>query len=55
MSGRREHKKRQALRLEYKARYYKWLEAEPPKILFWRWRKWKKNRPLPYKWMKGGE
>lgn len=55
MSGKREHKKRYNLKLEYIARYNKWLEAEPPKIFFWRWYKWKKNRPLPYKWMNGGD
>lgn len=46
MSGRREHKRRYNLRLEYIAKFEKWLEAEPSMILFWRWRKWKNSRPI---------
>lgn len=46
MSEKREHKRRYNLRLEYIAHFYKWLENEPPMILFWRWRKWKNARPI---------
>ena len=46
MSERQQHKKRYNLRLEYIARFNKWLESEPSMILFWRWRKWKKSRPI---------
>lgn len=46
MSESREHKRRYNLRLEYIALFNDWLKAEPPMIMFWRWRKWKKNRPV---------
>lgn len=46
MSERQEHKKRYNMRLEYIARFNKWLDAEPPIVLFLRWKKWKKNRPV---------
>lgn len=46
MSESREHKRRYNLRLEYIAHFSNWLKAEPPMILFWRWRKWKKSRPI---------
>lgn len=46
MSERREHKRRYNLQLEYIARFSNWLNNEPPMILFWRWRKWKKERPI---------
>ena len=42
----REHKRRYNLRLEFIAEFAKWLKREPPVILFWRWRKWKKERPV---------
>ena len=51
MSERQEHKKRYNQKLEYIAQLEKWLKAEPPMVLFWRWRKWKNNRPTE----KGGE
>lgn len=46
MSESREHKRRYNLRLEYISRFYSWLISEPPMILFWKWRKWKRERPI---------
>lgn len=46
MSESREHKRRYNLRLEYILRFYNWLISEPPMILFWKWRKWKRERPI---------
>ena len=54
MSERQEHKKRYNLRLEYIAKFNKWLEAEPSMILFWRWRKWRNSRPVWHDIEKGG-
>ena len=45
MSESREHKRRYNLRLEFIAEISKWLDREPPMILFWKWRKWKNERP----------
>lgn len=55
MSERQKHKKRYNLRLEYIAKFNKWLEAEPSMVFFWRWRRWKKNRPIWRDIEKGGE
>ena len=46
MSESREHKRRYNQRLEYIAHFTEWLEKEPPMILFWRWKKWKNERPV---------
>ena len=46
MNEKKERKKRYNQRLEYIARFNEWLEAEPSMLLFWRWRKWKKSRPI---------
>lgn len=46
MSAKREHRKRRRLRRAYIEEIYHWLAAEPPRILFWRHRKWKKKRPV---------
>lgn len=46
MNGKQEHKRRYNQKLEYIANFEKWLAFEPPKILFWRWRKWKRSRPV---------
>ena len=46
MSESREHKRRYNLRLEFIAEFGKWLDREPPMIFLWRWRKWKKERPV---------
>lgn len=54
MSERQEHKKRYNLRLEYIASFTGWLESEPPMILFWKWRRWKNNRPTLRDIEKGG-
>lgn len=45
MSGSREHKRRYNQKLEYIARFEKWLKNEPSMFLVWRWRRWKRNRP----------
>lgn len=45
MSESREHKRRYNLRLEFIDAFAKWLECEPPMLLFWKWRKWKQERP----------
>lgn len=50
MSERREKKTRYNLRLEYIAAFNKWLNREPPYYLFWRWKRWKKERPV---WQEG--
>ena len=46
MSERQEHKKRYNQKLEYIAKFEKWLDKEPPIINFFAWRKWKKQRPI---------
>lgn len=46
MSERQEHKRRYNQRLEYIATFQKWIDAEPPMIKFWAWRKWLNNRPV---------
>ena len=46
MSESREHKRRYNLRLEFIAEVARWLDREPPMILFWKWWKWKKERPI---------
>lgn len=45
MSESREHKRRYNLRLEFIAEVARWLDNEPPMIFFWRWHKWKQERP----------
>lgn len=55
MNEKKEKRKRYNQKLEYIARFNKWLESEPPMILFWRWRKWKKSRPIWSYIEKGGE
>ena len=46
MSEKREHRRRYNSRLEYIARFENWLNNEPPMILLWKWKKWKKERPV---------
>ena len=46
MSESREHKKRYNQKLEYIARFEKWLEQEPSMFNFIAWHKWKKERPI---------
>ena len=46
MSESREHKRRYNLRLQYIAQFDQWLEEEPKRIFFWKWHKWKKQRPV---------
>lgn len=45
MSERQEKRMRQNARLEYIAEFIKWLDREPPRMFFWRWHKWKRQRP----------
>lgn len=45
MSERREKMYRYHERVRYVRRFELWLHNEPPMILFWRWRAWKKRRP----------
>lgn len=45
MSEKQEKRRRCNERLAYIAEFERWLQKEPPKILFWRWRRWKKERP----------
>ena len=44
MNEKQEKKRRYNLRLEYIAHFNKWLDSEPPRWRFIRWRKWKKSR-----------
>lgn len=46
MSEKREHKRRYNLRLEYIARFEKWLKEEPPMWMFLKWNKWRNSRPV---------
>lgn len=46
MSERREKKRRYNLRLEYISHFSDWLNREPPMWMSWKWRKWKKSRPI---------
>lgn len=46
MNEKQEKKRRYNLRLEYIAHFNKWLESEPPRWRFIRWRKWKNSRPV---------
>lgn len=46
MNEKQEKKRRYNLRLEFIARFNKWLDNEPPRWRFIRWRKWKKSRPV---------
>ena len=46
MSERQEHKKRYNLRLQYIAEFQKWLDREPPMLRVFKWRRWKRERPV---------
>ena len=45
MSEKQEKKKRYNLRLEYIARFEKWLSEEPSMCRVFKWKRWKNNRP----------
>lgn len=47
MSEKREKRRRYIMRLAYIRDFKYWLACEPPLLLFWRWRKWLKERPVP--------
>ena len=46
MNEKQEKKRRYNLRLEFIAHFNKWLDSEPPRWRFIRWRKWKNSRPV---------
>lgn len=46
MSERQEKKKRYNLRLQYIAEFQKWLDQEPPMFRVFKWRRWKRERPV---------
>ena len=46
MSESKEHKNRYNQKLQFIAEFEKWLGNEPPMILFIRWKRWKKNKPI---------
>ena len=46
MSQSREKKRRYNQKLEFNLRFESWLKEELPKILFWRWKKWKTRQPV---------
>ena len=46
MNGRKEHKRRYNRKLEFIADFEKWLTEEPPMILFWKWCRWKRRKPI---------
>lgn len=51
MSAKREKRRRRDLRFEYNADLIRWIWSRPPKLQFWRYRKWKRNRPVKPNWM----
>lgn len=57
MSERQAKRRRANIKLAFIIEFYCWLDEEPPRILFVKWRKWKKSRPdmreLEKKWQKG--
>lgn len=46
MSESREKKRRYYQRMAYIREFEHWLSVEPPMILFWKWRRWLKERPM---------
>ena len=46
VNEKQEKKRRYNLRLEFIAHFNKWLDSEPPRWRFIRWRKWKNSRPV---------
>lgn len=54
MSEKQEKRRRCNRKLAYIAAFDVWCQREPPMILFWRWRKWLKDRPVFDEWLKGG-
>ena len=46
MNEKQEKKRRYNLRLEFIARFNKWLDSETPRWRFIRWRKWINSRPV---------
>lgn len=45
MSESREKKRRYNAKLLFIAEFYAWMECEPPRWMFLRWRKWWRCRP----------
>lgn len=46
MSEGREHRKRFYLKMRYLEEFENWMQKEPPMILFWKWLRWKNERPV---------
>ena len=46
MSEKQEKRRRYNQKLAYIAAYEEWLSQEPPRIFFWRWHRWKRQRPV---------
>ena len=46
MSERTEKRRRQNARLEYIERFYEWLASEPPRFRIFKYRCWKRQRPV---------
>ena len=55
MSEKQEKKRRYNIKLAYISAFERWLQKEPPYILFWRWRRWKQERPDFFTFLKGGK
>lgn len=51
MSAKREKSRRLWLKMQYDDDLIRWVWSRPPKLLFWRYRKWKRSRPKKYNWM----
>lgn len=51
MSAKREKRHRYILKMHYYGSLSAWVWSKPPKIMFWRYRKWKRSRPVKYNWM----
>ena len=46
MSQKCEKKRRYNSKLLFIREFEYWLDEEPPMILFWRWKKWKQQKPI---------
>lgn len=46
MSESREKKKRYNQKLEFISHFEKWAVSEPSMLVFWRWRRWLRERPI---------
>lgn len=46
MSEKQQRKRRYNQKLTYIAAFEKWLAQEPPRIFFWKWIRWKREKPM---------